>query len=151
MKLEIEEIDAKSFDHIVYLEKKAKELDKILDKSKTMIIRGAAGRKVPYGRVFVGDTLYFVENDGSCEVGFCATVKSVYNSEELDTDDSSNLVIRNQKKLQLSAEQIKRWGGKRYLVLIEFEKFRKIDSFMFERESNMDDWIIVENIDNIKK
>ena len=31
--------------HLVYCDDKSKELNKILDGSKTMIIRGAAGRK----------------------------------------------------------------------------------------------------------
>jgi len=31
-------------DHVAYLDAKAKEMDKILDGSKTMIIRGATGR-----------------------------------------------------------------------------------------------------------
>ena len=36
-------------------------LAKILDGSKTMIIRGAAGRKIPHSRVFKDETLYFME------------------------------------------------------------------------------------------
>lgn len=39
-------------DHVVYLDAKEKELNKLLSGQKTMIIRGAAGRKMPYGRVF---------------------------------------------------------------------------------------------------
>ena len=38
-------------DHVVYLDAKANELDRLLDGSKAMIIRGATGRKLPYGRV----------------------------------------------------------------------------------------------------
>ena len=51
-------------DHVVYLDTKAKELDKIGSGDKTMIIRGATGRKMPYGRVNAGDVLYLIENDG---------------------------------------------------------------------------------------
>ena len=32
--------------HLVYCDDKSKELNKIIDGSKTMIIRGAAGRKI---------------------------------------------------------------------------------------------------------
>ena len=46
-------------DHIVYVDAKSKELGSILDGFKTMIIRGAAGRKLPHGRVSEGDVLYF--------------------------------------------------------------------------------------------
>lgn len=51
-------------DHVVYLDAKEKELNKLLSGQKTMIIRGAAGRKMPYGRVFPGEVLWFVENSG---------------------------------------------------------------------------------------
>ncbi|HEX3031499.1 MAG TPA: hypothetical protein VHS59_04560 [Bacillota bacterium] len=51
-------------DHVVYVDAKAKEMDRLLDGSKTMIIRGAAGRKLPYGMVKPGDTLYFINNNG---------------------------------------------------------------------------------------
>jgi hypothetical protein len=37
-------------DHVVYLDAKEKELDKLRSGQKSMIIRGAAGRKLPHGR-----------------------------------------------------------------------------------------------------
>ena len=43
--------------HVVYLDSKANEMEKLLSGSKSMIIRGAAGRKLPYGRVNKGDEL----------------------------------------------------------------------------------------------
>jgi len=51
-------------DHVVYLDTKANELVSLLDGKKTMIIRGATGRKLPYGRVNQSDTLYFIESFG---------------------------------------------------------------------------------------
>lgn len=47
--------------HLVYCDDKSKELNKILDGSKTMIIRGAAGRKIPHSRVFKDEILYFMQ------------------------------------------------------------------------------------------
>lgn len=47
--------------HLVYCDDKEKVLEKILDGSKTMIIRAAAGRKIPHSRVFVGEQLYFMK------------------------------------------------------------------------------------------
>ena len=44
-------------DHVVYLDAKAQELSRIISGEKTMILRGAAGRKMPYGRVFEKDVL----------------------------------------------------------------------------------------------
>ena len=51
-------------DHVVYLDAKAKEVENLLSGDKTMIIRGAAGRKMPYGRVSSGDVLYFIQDNG---------------------------------------------------------------------------------------
>lgn len=36
-------------DHIVYCDKKAKELPRLLSGEQTMVIRGATGRKLPHG------------------------------------------------------------------------------------------------------
>lgn len=47
--------------HLVYCDDKSKEIDKIINRTKTMIIRGAAGRKIPHSRVRENDILYFME------------------------------------------------------------------------------------------
>lgn len=68
-------------DHIVYVNFKSKELDNILNWSKTMIIRWATGRKLPYARVNIWDILYFINNNWEWIIKTKSTVKSVYNSE----------------------------------------------------------------------
>ena len=139
-------------DHIVYLDKKAREAENLLNGSKTQIIRGAAGRKLPYGRVFEGDTLYFINNDGSGKVFARAVVSSVMNSEKLDPQQSADLIEENQPFLQLSDDQIKRWRGKRYLVLVTIKNFESLQPFMIDRSAygNMDDWLPVEDIEKVK-
>lgn len=47
--------------HVVYCDDKEKVLEKILDGSKTMAVRGASGRKIPHSRVFKGESLYFMK------------------------------------------------------------------------------------------
>ena len=138
-------------DHIVYLDTKAKEFEKILEGTKNMIIRGAAGRKVPYGRVNQGDRLFFIRNNAEGLVKAKAIVKFVFNSEKMDKVVSENLVKENQEKLQLTEKQLKRWAGKKYIVLIEIESVENIEPFKFSlsNHSNMDDWLIIENIDTI--
>ncbi|MFZ5354572.1 MAG: hypothetical protein ACOZCL_17855 [Bacillota bacterium] len=136
-------------EHLVYCDTKAKVLEKILNGTKTMIIRGAAGRKLPHGRVFAGETLYFIENNGSGLIKAKATVKSVFNSEKMTEEESKALVAANQHKLNLTPDQIKRWAGKKVLCLIEIQDAKEIDTLKLERQSNMDDWITVENINSI--
>jgi len=55
-------------DHVVYLDRKADELGKLCRGEKTMLIRGATGRKMPYSRVHPGDILDLLENNGSGKV-----------------------------------------------------------------------------------
>ena len=82
-------------DNVVYLDHKARELDNLRSGKKTMIIRGATGRKLPYGRVHKGDILYFVENKGDGIVRAKARVKDVFNSEQLTKTESEELVKQN--------------------------------------------------------
>lgn len=139
-------------DHVVYLDAKAQEMEKILYGEKTMIIRGAAGRKLPYGRVEVGDELYFINNNAEGEVKAKAVVSSILNSDKMTPDQSRTLVLKNQNKLQLADQQFKRWAGKRYLVLIEIKTVKNIKPFAIDKSDygNMDDWLPVEKIEKIK-
>lgn len=139
-------------DHVVYLDAKSNELEKLLDGSKTMIIRGATGRKLPYGRVNKGDVLYFINNNAEGMVRAKAVVSSVFNSEKMAKEESVKLVEENQKKLQLTDKQFQKWGGKRYLVLIEVEGIEEIDDFSIDKSNfgNMDDWLPVEDIESVK-
>jgi hypothetical protein len=73
-------------DHVVYLDAKAKELETLLSGKKTMIIRGATGRKLPYGRVSIGDVLYFINNNAEGVVKAKANAKWVINSDRISGD-----------------------------------------------------------------
>jgi hypothetical protein len=139
-------------DNIVYLDYKAKELDNLISGEKTMIIRGATGRKLPYGRVFKGDILYFIENKGDGLVKAKAKVKDVFNSELLTKTESEELVKQNQTRLLLDSGLVKRFSGKRYIVLITIESFQVLDPFKIDRSgyNNMDDWLPVGDINKVK-
>ena len=140
-------------DHVVYLDAKAKEMERILDGTKTMIIRGAAGRKLPYGRVKVGDTLFFINNNAEGVVKALGVVSSVFHSEKMTKKESIDLVNSNQEKLQLTDRQVKRWAGKRYIVLIEVVNAVSINPFKIDKSDygNMDDWLLVEDISKVKE
>ena len=139
-------------DHVVYVDAKAKELNSILDGSKTMIIRGATGRKLPYGRVFEGDVLFLIENNADGLVKGKATVKSVFNSEKMTVEESEKLVNHHQKELLLTEAQKKRWAGKRYIVLVEIIDVESVEPFAIDKSNygNMDDWLPVEDITLVK-
>ena len=133
--------------HLVYCEDKEKVLEKTLDSSKTMIIRAAAGRKIPHSRVFVGEKLYFMKK-GTTKISVTATVKSVQNFVKLSEDEIVKVLADNQEKLNLSKKQQDRWH-KKCMCLVEFENMSEIMPLEFHRQSNMDDWLIIEKIEDI--
>ena len=138
-------------DHVVYVDARFNELDRLLDGSKKMIIRGATGRKLPYGRVNGNDILYFLNNDGSGLIKAKGVVESVYNSDKMSKEESIKLVKKNQDKLKLSGNQFKRWGGKRYIILIEVREVEPVSPFKIDRSNfgNMDDWLLVHDINRV--
>jgi hypothetical protein len=139
-------------DHVVYVDAVAKELEKLQEGTKTMILRGAAGRKLPYGRVNLGDTLYFIRNNGEGTVQAKAQVKSVINSDKLSPDESNQLMDDHRDCLQFTNKQKERWGGKRYLVLVEVEGVTVVEPFAIDRSQyfNMDDWLPVDRIESVR-
>ena len=70
-----------SMDHVVYVDSRARELEKLLAGEKTVIVRGSAGRKLPHGRVHANDRLFFIQNKGDGMVRASAGVREVFNSE----------------------------------------------------------------------
>ena len=139
-------------DHVVYLDAQAKELENLLSGKKTMIIRGATGRKLPHGRVHAGDLLYFINNNAEGMVRAKAKVKSAFHSEKMTEEESRTLVEKNQLKLGLTEKQVKRWAGKRYIVLIEVADVKEVSPFAIDKRNfgNMDDWLLVERIESVK-
>jgi len=140
-------------DHVVYLDTQAKELETLLSGQKTMIIRGATGRKLPHGRVQAGDVLYFINNNAEGTIRARAVVSGSFHSEKLNEDESRALVRQNQSKLCLTPKQEARWAGKRYLVLIEVAEVKLVTPFAIDKSNfgNMDDWLPVEEIESVKR
>lgn len=131
--------------HLVYCDNKEKELNKIIEGNKTMIIRGAAGRKIPHSRVFKDETLYFMEK-GSKKITAQAIVTNVENYTKLC--DEEIIKILENTKLNLTQKQKERWH-KKCICLIEFKDIKEITPLEFEHQGNMDDWLILEKIEDV--
>ncbi|MFD3260204.1 hypothetical protein ACE3MQ_16485 [Paenibacillus lentus] len=138
--------------HLVYCDNTGKKgervLDKILSGTKTMVVRGAAGRKIPHSRVFEGESIYFMEK-GSALISALAAVKSVQNYVKLTEDEIEKTLNSNQEKLNLTEKQKERWH-KKCLCLVEFEGVQKIEPLLaFDHQGNMDDWLIINKIEDV--
>ncbi|MCL2023560.1 MAG: hypothetical protein FWG82_04235 [Oscillospiraceae bacterium] len=131
--------------HVVYCDDKEKVLEKILEGTKTMIVRGAAGRKIPHSRVFEGETLYFMKK-GSAKISVKATVESVQNLVKLIEDEIITALA--EPRLALSEKQKTRWH-KKCLCLVAFKEVQPIEPLDFDRQGNMDDWLIIEKIEDV--
>ena len=133
--------------HLVYCDNKEKVLEKIMNGSKTMIIRGAAGRKIPHSRVFKDEILYFMEK-GSKKISAKAKVVDVKNFIKLSEEEIEATLDKYQEKLNLSPKQRIRWH-KKCLCLVEFSNVEAIEPLDFDHQGNMDDWLIVEKIEDV--
>lgn len=137
--------------HLVYCDNVGKKGERVLDKimvgAKTMVVRGAAGRKIPHSRVFDNDKLFFMEK-GSGVITACATVKSVLNFMKLSEEEIIQVFDEYQPKLNLSEKQRVRWS-KKFLCLVEFENVKEIEPLEFDHQGNMDDWLIIDKIEDV--
>lgn len=138
-------------DHVVCLDYDAHEIENLISGKKSMIIRGADVVKSPYGIVREGDVLYFINDNGDRIVRARGIVSHVINSERLSSEESFELIIMYQDKLQLPDQQFYRWAGKKYLVLIELAEIKKVQPFSVDKRNITcaDDWLQVGNIEKV--
>jgi hypothetical protein len=137
--------------HLVYCDntgkKGEKALDKIMAGTISMVVRGAAGRKIPHSRVKEGEILYFMEK-GTAKITATAVVKNVQDYVKLTDEEIENLLEKNQTKLNLTDKQKKNWH-KKCLCFVEFKNVKEIDALDFELPGNMADWLILEKIEDV--
>ena len=133
--------------HLAYCDDKAKVLEQLLDGTRTMIIRGAAGRKIPHSRVFDGETVYFIKK-GTGKIPAQATEKAVQNYVKLSEEEIIKTLAENHSKLGLTEKEKQRWHNK-CLCLVEVMDIKEIEPLEFDRQGNMDDWLIIEKIEDV--
>jgi hypothetical protein len=138
--------------HLVYCDNTGKSgervLDKIISGTKTMIVRGAAGRKIPHSRVFDGEILYFMEK-GTAKISAKAIVKSVENYVKLAEEEINRIFADHNDKLNLTEKEKIRWH-KKCICLVEFRDVIEIEPALdFDHQGNMDDWLIIDKIEDV--
>ena len=86
---------------------------------------------------------------GTAQISAFATVKSVINYVKLSDNEIIQIFNENQSKLALTEKQRERWH-KKCLCLVEFENVQKIEPpLAFDHQGNMDDWLIIEKIEDV--
>lgn len=137
--------------HIVYLESRFKTIDHILMGSKSMLVKGAMSRRIPYDRVEVGDILCFVVGRRNLKVRATAIVSEVLFSDKLSENESYELLESNRGALRLHTSQWKKYAGKQFLTLITISNVQKENSKVLKEMPLMenDDWLLVDNLESL--
>ena len=85
---------------------------------------------------------------GSKKISAKARVKNVQNFLKLTDQEIKETLEKNQDKLMLSEKQKERWH-KKCLCLVEFDNLEEITPLDFDHQGNMDDWLIIEKIEDV--
>jgi hypothetical protein len=132
--------------HLVFLDTRAGELEKILSGVKTMLVKEFDPAQTTAHPVSPGDNLYFLRDNGECAVRVQATAERVlYLTNRLDQDLSQPLK-EMQPRLQLTEDQYNYWSARKQLLLVEFSSAHKIDVIHVASSKIADrwDWIAFE-------
>lgn len=132
--------------HLVYLDTRANELEKILSGIKSMLIKENDPTQSTAQSVTPGDSLYFLRNSDECNLRVKATVVNVLFVTKNSDDDLTHTLKEFQPRLQLTEDQYNYWSEKKQVHLVEFESAHKIDMIQV-RLNNIakgGDWIAFE-------
>jgi len=132
--------------HLVFLDTRAGELEKILSGVKTMLIKELDPAQITAHPVSPGDGLYFLRDNGECAVRVKATVTRVLFFTSNSDQDISHTLKELQPRLQLTEDQYNYWSVRKQVLLVEFESAQKIGVIQVTPNRIMDrsNWIAFE-------
>lgn len=133
--------------HIVICDNKYKELDKIINKERTVLLRGNSSRRIPHSRIFVNDELYFLEK-GSNVCKYHAVVKNADSYSKLANMEIEEIFSKYESRLSLCNEEIDKWK-KKCLCIIEFDNLESIDGLNIPHYTPLEDWIMINSLDEL--
>ena len=142
-------------DHVAIMNKSWKLIPKILDGRKKIESRWSVHKCSPWGRVNVGDKIYF-KNSGE-SVFATATVDKVKSFSDLNYQKVSEIIHKYGGDGGISVSNVENsinWAReKRYCTLIYLNDPKEIKPFGVDKTGFGSGcaWIIVENIESIKK
>jgi hypothetical protein len=129
--------------HLVFLDTRARELERILSGVKTMLIKELDPAQTTAHPVSPGDSLYFLRDDNECAVRVKATaVRVLHFANSLD-QDLSHTLKELQPRLQLTEDQYNFWSEKQQVLLVEFGSAQKIGVIHVapDKIPDQSDWI----------
>mgnify|MGYP007066368897 CR=1 FL=1 len=139
-------------DHLIRLDREAKELERLCDGVNSMIVRGSTERRPPHGVVGEGDRLFFVREGDEGTVRASAKVRKADSTPMLSQEASVIRVVQNQRKLMLTEQQFSRWGGLRFLVFVETEAVERVEPFFVDPSLlGQARWVVMDDISQARR
>lgn len=133
--------------HIVICDNKENELNKIINKERTVLLRGGASRRIPHSRIYINDELYFVEKGSNVSL-YHAVVSNAINYSKLINSEIDEIYSKYKDKLNLTKKEENKWL-KKCICLIEFNDLKKCDELNVPSYTNLEDWIMVNSLDEL--
>jgi hypothetical protein len=136
--------------HLVTLDARAGELEKILSGVKTMLVKEFDPAQSSALSVHPGDSLYFLRDQDDSAVRVKATVVRVLCITQHE-EDLAHTLKEMQPRLQLTEDQFNFWAGKDDMQLVEFESAHKVSVIQVaaRKATGPMDWIAFETISQI--
>jgi ASC-1-like (ASCH) protein len=134
--------------HLVFLDTRAGELEKILSGIKSMVVKVFDPAAHP---VKPGDSLYFLRDNDECALRVEATVVRVLSFTNSTEEDLSHTLKEQQPRLQLTEAQYNTWSVKKQVQLVELDCAHKIDMIHVaaHKISSRSGWIAFEQFNLI--
>lgn len=139
--------------HLVFLDARAGELEKILSGVKTMLVKEFDPAHTPVHPVNPGDSLYFLRNTDEWALRVKATIIRALFFVNGPHEDLSHSLKEMQPRLQLTEDQFNYWSARKQALFIEFETAHKIPVIRIAPDKIKDrtEWIAIEDINLIKQ
>ncbi len=135
--------------HIVICDNKTKELDKIINKERTILLRGSATRRIPNSRIFINDELYFVNKKDTVST-YHAVVTNADSYKSLTNSEIEEIFDKYKNKLNLTKKEEEKWK-KKCICIIEFNNLEKIQPIDIPEYSPLEDWIMINSLEELQK
>jgi hypothetical protein len=137
--------------HLVPLDARAGELEKILSGVKTMLVKKSDPAQTRAHPINPGESLYFLRDQGECALRGKATVVRILLAAKSLEEDLSHILKEMQPRLQLTEDQYNYWSAKEQAVLVEFGSAQKIDAIYVApgKITDRSEWIPFEEFSHI--
>jgi ASC-1-like (ASCH) protein len=141
--------------HIAIMKKSWKLTKKVLKGTKTIESRWYLHKYAPWGRITVGDTIFF-KNSGE-PVKLQATVGKILSFDNLTPNMVYKILLTYSKEDGIEEKEIpvfyERFKDKKYCLLIFLKSVEKIEPFDINKKGfgKMAAWISTDNLKKIKR